>query len=99
MYVYKLRFVLFRPIKKRSFNLLCVLDLFVERWQSTLFEIFFCKTQEQKKKRKKRSGQAQLVCVFDINHNIPHHVKVSPRGQDDRTRVKRSKHDVAVTTL
>ena len=26
-----------RPIKKRSFNLLCVLDLFSERWQSTLF--------------------------------------------------------------
>ena len=35
------RFVLFRPIKKRSFNLLCVLDLFSERWQSTLFKIFF----------------------------------------------------------
>ena len=35
------RFVLFRPIKKRSFNLLCVLDLFLsERWQSTLFQIF-----------------------------------------------------------
>ena len=29
-----------RIIKKRSFNLLCVLDLFSERWQSTLFQIF-----------------------------------------------------------
>ena len=28
-------------IKKRSFNLLCVLGLFSERWQSTLFQIFF----------------------------------------------------------
>ena len=27
-------------IKKRSFNLLCVLDLFSECWQSTLFQIF-----------------------------------------------------------
>ena len=35
------RFVLFPPIKKRSFNLLCVLDLVSERWQSTLFQIFF----------------------------------------------------------
>ena len=35
------RFVLFRLIKKRSFNLLFVLDLFSERWQSTLFQIFF----------------------------------------------------------
>ena len=26
--------------KKRSFNLLYVLDLFSERWQSTLFQIF-----------------------------------------------------------
>ena len=34
-------FVLFRLIKKRSFNLLCVLDLFSEHWQSTLFQIFF----------------------------------------------------------
>ena len=34
-------YVLFRPIKKRSFNLLCVLDLFSERLQSTLFQIFF----------------------------------------------------------
>ena len=35
------RFVLFRPIKKRSFNLLCVLDFFFsERWQSTLFPKF-----------------------------------------------------------
>ena len=34
------RFVLFRLIKKHSFNLLCVLDLFSERWQSTLFQIF-----------------------------------------------------------
>ena len=33
-------FVLFRLIKKRSFNLLCVLDLFSECWQSTLFQIF-----------------------------------------------------------
>ena len=32
---------LFRLIKKRSFNLLCVLDLFSERWQSNLFKIFF----------------------------------------------------------
>ena len=37
------RFVLFRLINKRSFNLLCVLDLFFsERWQSTLFQIFNC---------------------------------------------------------
>ena len=36
------RFVLFRIIKKCSFNLLCVLDLFSERWQSTLFQMFFC---------------------------------------------------------
>ena len=38
-------FVLFRSIKKRSFNLLCVLDLFFssERWQSTLFLFFFFK--------------------------------------------------------
>ena len=36
------RFVLFRPIKKRSFNLLRVWHLFFsERWQSTLFRIFF----------------------------------------------------------
>ena len=34
-------FVLFRLIKKRSFNFLCFLDLFSERWQSTLFQIFF----------------------------------------------------------
>ena len=33
-------FVLFHPIKKRSFNLSCVLDLFWEPWQSTLFQIF-----------------------------------------------------------
>ena len=32
--------VLFHVIKKRSFNLLCVLDLFSERWQLTLFQIF-----------------------------------------------------------
>ena len=30
-----------RPINKCSFNLLCVLDLFSELWQSTLFQIFF----------------------------------------------------------
>ena len=35
----KARFVLFHLIKKRSFNLLCVLDLFSERWQSTLSQI------------------------------------------------------------
>ena len=35
------RFVLFRLIKKSSFNLLCVLDLFSERWQSTLFQTLF----------------------------------------------------------
>ena len=34
-------FVLFHLIKKRSFNLLCVWDLFSEHWQSTLFQIFF----------------------------------------------------------
>ena len=34
-------FVLFCLIKKRSFNLLCVLDIFSECWQSTLFQIFF----------------------------------------------------------
>ena len=34
-------FVLFRLIKKRSRNLLCVLDIFSERWQSTLFQFFF----------------------------------------------------------
>ena len=34
------RFVLFRLIKERSFNLLCVLDLSSERWQSTLFQIY-----------------------------------------------------------
>ena len=34
-------FVLFRSIKKHSFNLLCVLDFFSERWQSTLFPIDF----------------------------------------------------------
>ena len=36
-------FVLFQPIKKGSFNLLCVLDPFSERWQSTStqFQIFF----------------------------------------------------------
>ena len=33
--------VLFHPIKKRSFNLLCVLDPFSECWQSALFQIFF----------------------------------------------------------
>ena len=33
-------FVLFCPTKKCSFNLLFVLDLFSERWQSTLFQIF-----------------------------------------------------------
>ena len=32
---------LFRLIKKRSFNLLWVLALFSERWQSNLFQIFF----------------------------------------------------------
>ena len=32
-------FVLFRLIKNRSFNLLCVLDLFSERWQSAQFQI------------------------------------------------------------
>ena len=30
----------FFSFKKRSFSLLCVLDLFSERWQSTLFKIF-----------------------------------------------------------
>ena len=35
------RFVLFRPSKKRFLNLLCVLDLFSERLQSTPFQIFF----------------------------------------------------------
>ena len=34
------RLVLFHLIKKHSFNLVCVLDLFSERWQSTLFQIF-----------------------------------------------------------
>ena len=34
------RLVLFCLIKKRSFILLCVLHLFSERWQSTLFQIF-----------------------------------------------------------
>ena len=34
------RFVLFCPLKKRSLNFLCVLDLFSERWQLTLFQIF-----------------------------------------------------------
>ena len=34
-------FVLFHPIKKLSLNLLCVLDLFSECWQSTLFHIFY----------------------------------------------------------
>ena len=34
------RFVLFRLIDKRSFNLSCILDLFAERWQSTLFQMF-----------------------------------------------------------
>ena len=29
-----------RPVKKCSLNLLCVLDFFSERWQSTLFQIF-----------------------------------------------------------
>ena len=33
-------FILFRRIKQHSFNLLCVLDLFSERWQSTLLQIF-----------------------------------------------------------
>ena len=33
------RFVLFRPIKRRSFNLLCALDLFSERWRSALFQM------------------------------------------------------------
>ena len=28
-------------MKKRSFNLLCVLDIFSECWQPTLFQIFF----------------------------------------------------------
>ena len=39
------RFVLFCPIKSVPFNLLCVLGLFSECWQSTLFQIFiffFC---------------------------------------------------------
>ena len=37
------RFALFRPVKKRSFNLLSVLDFFSssECWQSTLFQNFF----------------------------------------------------------
>ena len=36
------RFVLFRLIKKRSFNILCVLDIFFSgRWQSTLLKFFF----------------------------------------------------------
>ena len=34
-------FVLFHPIKKRSFNLLCVLELSSERRWSTLFHFFF----------------------------------------------------------
>ena len=41
----KEKFVLFCPIKKRSFNLLCVLDLFSERCQSSLFQIFFSFSQ------------------------------------------------------
>ena len=35
------RFVRFRPIIKRSFSLLCVLDLFSELWQSAFFQNFF----------------------------------------------------------
>ena len=34
-------FVLCRPIKTRSFNFWCVLDLFSEHWQLTLFQIIF----------------------------------------------------------
>ena len=45
-------------------------------------------THTHKKKRHmnriKRSGQARLVHVFDINDKILHHVKVSPRGQRSR---------------
>ena len=35
------RTIIIKLFKKRSFNLLCVLDLFSERWQSALFQIFF----------------------------------------------------------
>ena len=35
------RFVLFRLIKRRSFNLLCVLDIFSERWQSVSYSFSF----------------------------------------------------------
>ena len=38
------RFVLFHPIKKCSFNLLCVCDFFSEWCQSTLSQIFFLST-------------------------------------------------------
>ena len=46
---------LFRPIKRRSFNLVCALDLSSERWQTTLFQmIFFFKVHDLVKKEKER---------------------------------------------
>ena len=49
--------VLFCLIKKRSFNLLCVLDLFSQRWQSTLFQIFY-----RREEKGTKHDTCRMVC-------------------------------------
>ena len=57
------RFVPFRPIQKRSFNLLCVLDFFSfsERWQSTQFQI------KKKKKSTRWTDSLPDTVVVQLN--------------------------------
>ena len=43
----------FCPMKKCSFNLLCILNLFSEQWQSTLFQIFVVVDKKQKQPQRK----------------------------------------------
>ena len=66
-------FVLFYPVKKRSFNLLCVLDLFSERWQSTLFQSFFLILIHQLTRRKGRECSARWSHRHHHYHHHHHH--------------------------
>ena len=53
-------FVLFCPVEKHSFNLLCVLDLFSQCWQSTLF---------QKKKFNTKNNLNAIALTLDTNNS------------------------------
>ena len=59
-------FFLFSIIKKRSFNLLCVLDLFSERWQSTLFQIFPRKVNNPLEPPHMIRSEADGIVITDI---------------------------------